>query len=320
MGTTGSWPFAAVRCGRFEPGEFCKEPCVLRRSLLICLLAACLFGFSGHSLAGTITHYTFDSDVLGREYSYNVYLPDGYNTGDLAYPVLYLLHGSGGNENDWPVYGKVQSTVDYLIEEGAIPPTIIVMPGSKSWWVDGYNEDAETAFFSDLVPHIETTFSVISDRSGRLVAGLSAGGYGTINFVLEYPDMFAAGAALSPASYVPYPPTMSSANRHPAFQDTDGKFDKELWRRLNYTQHIDSYKAQDLVVPLYINSGDHDSLDIAFHAAVLFQSLREHQPDLVEFRVVDGGHDWEVWSKTLSEALAYIFRFSSRPEGKSQTD
>ena len=271
---------------------------MLRCSFLICVLAACSFGFSGQSLAGTITHYTFDSDLLGREYGYNVYLPDGYNTGNLAYPVLYLLHGSGGNENDWPVNGKVQSTVDHLIEEGAIPPTIIVMPGSKSWWVDGYNEDAETAFFSDLVPHIETTFSTISDRSGRLVAGLSA---------------------LSPASYVPYPPPMSSANRHPAFLDSDGKFDKELWGRLNYTQHIESYKAQNIVVPLYINSGDHDSLDIAFHAAVFFQSLREHQPDLVEFRVVDGGHDWVVWSKTLSEALAYIFRFSSRPKGKSQT-
>lgn len=290
----------------------------MRCSIRIFFLAVCLFSATGPSLAGTITHHSFDSDVLGREYSYNVYLPDGYQAGDLSYPVLYLLHGSGGNENDWPIKGKVLSTVDRMVEEGVIPPTIIVMPGSKSWWVDGHNEDAETAFFSDLIPHIEATYSAIPERRGRLVGGLSAGGYGTVNFVLEHPDMFAAAAAFSPGSYTPYPPPSSSAYRHPAFLDSAGNFDRQLWDRLNYTQYIDSYKAQDIVVPLYINSGDHDRLDIAYHAAVLHQLLREHQPDLVEFRVVDGDHDWNVWSRTLPEALTYIFRFSSRPIGRTQ--
>jgi enterochelin esterase-like enzyme len=286
---------------------------VLFRAVILSLLAAWLFAFADPSHAGTITHHSFDSATLDRVYKYNIYLPDGYESDNLAYPVLYLLHGSNGSENDWPDHGNVQQTVDHLIETGAIPPTIIVMPGGKSWWVDGNNESAKTAFFADLIPHVEDSFRAISERTGRLVAGLSAGGYGSINFVLEYPNMFAAGAALSPASYVPYPPASSSAHRHPAFLDADGQFDRELWGRVNYTSYIESYKAQDVVVPLYINSGDHDEFDIAFHAAVLYQSLREHQANEVEFRVIDGDHEWAVWAETLAEALTYIFRFSSRP-------
>lgn len=249
-----------------------------------------------------------------------MYLPDGYATDGVAYPVLYLLHGSNGDEGDWPTEGNVQQTVDYLIETGDIPPTIVIMPGSKSWWVDGNNESAKTAFFEDLIPHVEATFRAISERTGRLVAGLSAGGYGTINFVLEYPGMFAAGAALSPASYVPYPPPTSSAQRHPTFLTASGKFDRDLWQRLNYTEYIETYKAQDVIVPIYINSGDHDVFDIAFHAAVLYQTLREHQPNRVEFRVVDGDHEWAVWADSLPDALTYIFQFASRPKDLSRPD
>ena len=127
--------------------------------------------------------------------------------------------------------------------------------------------------------------------------------------------MFAAGAALSPASYVPSPPSHSSGLKHPAYLKPDGSFDQAKWDELNYTQHIDAYKAQDVIVPLYINSGDHDTFDIAYHGAVLYQALREHQPDQVEFRVVDGDHEWPVWSETLPEAMAYVFSHASRPRG-----
>lgn len=265
--------------------------------------------------AGAITHHEFDSQVLGKQYPYTLYLPDGYEQDALEYPVLYLLHGSFGNENDWAIKGGLQQTMDQLISSGQIPPSLVVMPGAQSWWVDGYNEAAETAFFDDLIPHVESRYSVIAEREGRVVGGLSAGGYGTVNFVLEHPDMFAAGAALSPASYVPVPPDHSSGNRHPAYLGADGEFDPEKWSELNYTAYIDDYKAQELVVPLYINSGDHDTFDIAYHAAVLYQSLREHQPKAVEYRVVDGDHEWQVWSDTLPEALNYVFSYVSRPRG-----
>ena len=261
-----------------------------------------------------ITHETFKSKTLDRDYNYNIYFPENYQTSNKRYPVLYLLHGSGGSEDDWVKSGNVKETADRLIESGAIPPSVIVMPGSKSWWVDGYNEKAETAFFNDLIPHIDKKWRTIASKEGRLVAGLSAGGYGTVNFVLKRPDMFAAGAALSPASYTPLPPSHSSAWKHATFLKPDGTFDTEKWDELNYTSYIDDYKKQDIKVPLYINSGDHDTFDIAYHAAVLYQSLREHQPELVEFRVVDGDHEWKVWSETLPEAMTYMYKFVDGPK------
>lgn len=283
-------------------------------------LALAVTAVASPVIAGDISHHTFPSGTLDRDYAYNIYLPDGYEDGDLAYPVMYLLHGSFGNENDWIVSGKMHPSTDLLIEEGRIPPAIIVMPGSQSWWVDGYNEAAETAFFNDLIPHIDATYRTIPEREGRVIGGLSAGGYGTTNFVLEHPDMFAAAAALSPASYVPVPPDHSSGNRHPAYLDGDGNFDPEKWEELNYTAYIDAYKAQDLIVPLYINSGDHDTFDIAYHGAVLYQALREHQPNDVEFRVVDGDHEWPVWIETLPDAMEYVFEHSSQPRGIAPTD
>ena len=281
--------------------------------LLLTLLATLFFLPLETVCAGTLSHHKFESSTLGRDYPFNIYLPDGYANSENSYPVLYLLHGSNGNENDWSIKGNVVETTDRLIANKTIIPAIIVMPGSESWWVDGYNEKAETAFLEDLIPYVEANWRVVPQRQGRFLAGLSAGGYASVNFVLKHPKLFAAAAALSPASYFPYPPATSSAMSHPTFTRSDGSFDEALWQTLNYTQYITTYKAQEFVVPLYINSGDHDEFDITYHAAVLYQSLREHQPEHIEFRVVDGGHEWAVWARTLPEAMIYLFSFANNP-------
>lgn len=287
------------------------------KSLFIVVLAAMAQLFSSPAAAGDITAHRFVSDTLNRDYAYTVYLPDGYQDDDLHYPALYLLHGSGGDENSWAVDGRALQTLDALIDAGEIPPMVVVMPGSLSWWVDGYNENARTAFFEDLIPHIEQTWAVIPERKGRLVAGLSAGGYGAVNFALERPDLFAAASALSPAVYLPLPPLNSSAHRVATYQGEDGQFDPVMWEKLNYTNYIDAYMEQDQVVPLYINSGDHDVFNIAWHGAVLFNTLLAHQPGQVEFRVIDGDHEWPVWIEGLKESLPWMARHISRPMGRT---
>lgn len=281
-----------------------------------CAVAAAAFAaLAAGADAGTITKHSFPSTALGRDYPFTIYLPDGYEDSGLAYPVMYLLHGAGGNENEWPVNGRVQETADELIEDGDMPPAIIVMPGHpEAWWVDGNKEKGETALIEELIPHVEANWRVIEDRSGRVIGGLSAGGYGTVNAVLKHPELFAAAAAMSPAIYVPLPPNHSSGRRHPPFQK-DGAFDPASWERLNWPNFIDGYKEKKVTVPLYVNSGDHDTFDIAYHAAVFYQKMREIQPTMVEYRVVDGDHEWKVWADTLPEALAYVFRFTSRPVG-----
>ena len=219
------------------------------------------FGLALSSLlsqAGTVVRTTIDSQALQAPYPLTIYIPDQKLTHDSTYPVVYLLHGSFGSENDWLSSGNLKFTADRLMASGEIPPTLIVMPGSKSWWLNGHNEPAENAFFEDLIPYIEASYPTARTRAGRFVAGLSAGGYGATRFALKYPELFGAAAALSPATYVPLPPKNSSAHRHPAFLDADERFDEELWHRSNYPALWEDYIAKKITVPFYINSGDHD--------------------------------------------------------------
>ncbi|KPQ22117.1 alpha/beta hydrolase [Halomonas sp. HL-93] len=284
------------------------------------LLATC-----STTLASSVERHHFDSTTLGNPYPYTVYLPDGYaDDSDTVYPVVYLLHGSFGNERDWVAKGNLKQTADRLIRAGHIPPSVFIMPGSRSWWVDGYNEAARSAFFNDLMPHVEERYRVGDERAMRGVAGLSAGGFGALNFALERPDMFAAVGALSPASYAPFPPANSSANRHPAFLNEQGEFDRQLWEQLNYTAHLEDYRIQVtprpaaeesdvLPVPLYISAGRSDVFDAELHARQLRLAMEQIQPNDVHLDLYPGGHTWQVWRASLPAALNFMFQHIGQP-------
>ena len=262
------------------------------------------------STAGVVVTREFDSPALQRKWTYAVYLPDGYDTSTLRYPVLYLLHGHGGGLYDWVNLGRIQQRADELIAHGDIPPAIIVMPDADSTWYVDRKEKMETAMIRDLVGDAERTFRALRARDGRLVAGLSMGGYGALRFALKYPEMFAAAALLSPAIYDPEPPQSSGARKAGVFGAPD--FDPQVWKELNYPALWDAFLAKKIAVPMYIDSGDDDSLFIEAEATRLYSLLRKNgQP--AELRIVDGGHDWQVWEKTIGDALRYIFRFSARP-------
>ncbi len=291
---------------------------------VITAMLGCLWGtglggaglgaIGGAAIAGELRREVIKSQSLGRELPYLVYVPDGYDAGNQYYPVLYLLHGAGDNELSWADKGLVREKADQLIESGVIPPTLIVMPGCPGcWWIDGPKDKAETAFWSELVPAIEKQYRAIEKRQGRLLAGLSAGGYGVVRFLMRYPDKIAAAAAFSPAVYSETPPAASGARQHPAFQDADGKFDQSAWEKRNYPALIDGYFNQPVRVPLFLASGDNDRLGAAFESALLFKRMTARQPVLTELRIVDGGHNWAVWAAVIDEAMRYMFRFSSRP-------
>jgi enterochelin esterase-like enzyme len=276
---------------------------------------------AGEALASQVSHHRFHSEALERDYPYTLYLPDGYHDSGLDYPVIYLLHGSFGSDRDWVTRGALKEIADRMIRQGRIPPVVIVMPGSQSWWVDGHNEPARTAFLEDLLPHVEERWRVVPKREWRGIAGLSAGGFGTVNFALERPDLFAAAAALSPASYYPLPPANSTAREHAAFLTPDNRFDADLWQRLNYPAHLDGYLDQDYVVPLYLSAGNRDVFDAVGHARRLQAALEDHQPGQVPLEVLAGGHTWRVWRASLGPALDFLFRYLQPPvpaEGKPQ--
>jgi S-formylglutathione hydrolase FrmB len=279
---------------------------LLRRLLFIALALA----FALPAAASSVVTREFDSAALQRKWSYAVYLPDGYETSNLKYPVLYLLHGHGQDLYAWTNFGHIQPTADELIAHGEIPPAIIVMPDAGMTWYVDRKEKMETAVIRDLVGDVQQTFRVIDDRKGRVIAGLSMGGYGALRFVLKYPEMFAAAGLLSPAIYDSEPPQNSGARRAGVFGAAE--FDAQVWKELNYPALWDAYLAKKVAVPMYINSGDDDDFFIEAEATRLYSLLRKNgQP--AELRIVDGAHKWPVWESTIGDAMRYVFRYAARP-------
>ena len=279
---------------------------LLRRLLFVALALAC----SLPAAASIVITREFDSAALQRKWSYAVYLPDGYETSNLKYPVLYLLHGHGQDLYAWVNYGHIQPTADELIAHGEIPPAIIVMPDAGMTWFVDRKEKMETAVIQDLVGDVQHTFRAIGARNGRLVGGLSMGGYGALRFVLKYPEMFAAAGLLSPAIYDPEVPQGSGARRAGVFGAAE--FDAQVWKELNYPTLWEAFLAKKIAVPMYINSGDDDDFFIEAEATRLYSLLRKNgQP--AELRIVDGAHKWPVWESTIGDAMRYVFRYTARP-------
>jgi enterochelin esterase-like enzyme len=130
----------------------------------------------------------------------NVYTPPNYSK-EKKYPVLYLLHGIGGDETEWERFAKPNVLLDNLIADGKAVPMIVVMPNGRAQKDDRAVGDifkhapAFTAFerdlLSDVVPTIESRYSVQADRNYRALAGLSMGGGQALNFGLAHLDKFA---------------------------------------------------------------------------------------------------------------------------------
>lgn len=276
------------------------------RYFLLALLHIGLLLLCPPASSGELKQQTFYSQILNQEYRYLVYLPDDYARLDRQFPVLYLLHGAGGDEQEWWKEGGVKDTIDGLVRRGDIQPMVVVMPGQpQAWWIDGTRVKAESALLKELMPHAESNFRVRQNPPQRLIAGASAGGYGALNLVLKHPRTFVAAALLSPAIYDPSPPEHSAAQTQQPFQ-TAGRFDPRKWSAQHYTQFLETYKQSAAIVPLFVETGDRDSLGIALQAAMLFERLRLHQPGAIALNVRDGGHDWGFWRGSFPRALEFL--------------
>src|SRR3954447_17167551 len=149
---------------------------------------------------GKMETIEYDSTTVGVKRKARVYTPPGYSK-DKKYPVLYLLHGIGGDENEWPRGGSPDVILDNLYADKKLVPMIVVMPnGRASKDVTARDpipkqSPAFAAFekdlLTDLIPFIEKTYSVKADRELRALAGLSMGGGQSLNFGLNNLDTFA---------------------------------------------------------------------------------------------------------------------------------
>ena len=155
---------------------------------------------------GTVSYRWYDSNILGINRRVTVYTPYGYENSKQKYPVLYLLHGAGGDEEAWSSMGRTAQIMDNLIEQGKSVPMIVVMPngnpgqqaaGTMGLPVKNYDyrapENANIyvrSLVEELVPFIEKEYRAIPKKASRAIAGLSMGGGHTFAATTLYPDKF----------------------------------------------------------------------------------------------------------------------------------
>ena len=170
----------------------------MKRILLAVFLLVCASGLSARSRVVT---ESFPSEVLGRNVSVNVYLPDGY--GELAattYPVLYLLHGLYGTHLNWVETGGLDLVLDELIGTGEAAKMVVIMPCAGDPDIhavqNGYfnvpGTPYEDFFFGELMPAFEAKYRCGGSKGMRAISGLSMGGGGSVVYAQRHPDMFSS--------------------------------------------------------------------------------------------------------------------------------
>ena len=181
---------------------------------------------------GTVKLIEYQSESVGTTRKANVYLPPKYDA-KKKYSVLYLLHGIGGDENEWYKDGGVPNIImDNLYADGKVADMIVVMPNGRAQKDDsrqgGFGSfqafgEFDKDLIGSLIPYIEKNFSVYTDREHRAIAGLSMGGGQSLNFGLGHMDVFAYVGGFSSA-----PNTMRAAQLIPDV-DKVKKENKLLW-------------------------------------------------------------------------------------------
>ncbi len=218
---------------------------------------------------GQLEMMTYESKSVGTTRKMQVYTPPGY-TKDKKYPVLYLLHGIGGDETEWQRFAKPNVLLDNLIADGKAEPMIIVMPNGRAQKNDRAEGDifaAAPAFaafeqdlLNDVIPAIESRYSTQADREHRAIAGLSMGGGQSLNFGLAHLDTFAWVGAFSAA-----PNTKPTNELVPDPTDAKAKL-KLLWLScgkkdglIRISQRVHAYlKDNDVPHVWHVDDNAHD--------------------------------------------------------------
>jgi enterochelin esterase family protein len=257
---------------------------------------------------GEIKVVQYDSKTLGTRRQMRVYTPVGYST-DRKYPVLYLLHGIGGNDLEWIRSCRADNIIDNLIADGKIEPMIVVFPngnanivvdtgnaspgegvgerggarGGPGGRFESWNKPFENDLIKDIIPYIESHYSVYADREHRALAGLSMGGGQSLNIGMYNIDTFAYVGGFSSA-----PNTNMFGGMY-----TDVEF------------MPDSDAAKNDLKVLWIACGNKDGL-IRVSQGV-HKYLKEKGVEHI-WHVDSHGHDPDTWGENLYNFARHIFK------------
>jgi enterochelin esterase-like enzyme len=235
---------------------------------------------------GRIDTVAYDSQTVGTQRRALVYTPPNYTT-TTKYPVLYLLHGIGGDEEEWNRGANPQAILDNLIADGRAVPMIVVMPNGRAQPDDRAEGNVmatapafanfERDLIDDLIPFIESRYSVDADRERRALAGLSMGGGQSLNFGLGHLDLFTWIGAFSSAPNTKAPEALVP----------------------------DPARAAAQLKLLWISCGDRDGLFSISQR--LHRHLEERRVPHI-WHVGSGAHDFSVWRNDLYLFAQRIFR------------
>jgi S-formylglutathione hydrolase FrmB len=341
---------------------------MIRRVLVVTLLAGLLAvpGITGaaraepasfHSGNGlTVVSATSDgartwrlvvsTSALSQPVRVNVLLPEGYAGSSTSYPVLYLFHGTSGGADDWLTSGNAAAATDPY-------PLIVVMPDAGyngnggSWftnWVDQHTPlgvaNWETFDIGQLVPFIDANLRTITSRSGRAVAGLSAGGFGSFTYAARHPDMFAAAGSFSGAPDIASNPVAQAgaAGIIDATEvgldkvEPDAMFGDPVLDTINWQGHDPASLVTNLAhstLNLWSGNGVPGPLDTpsvqivqdalvegAAHASTLFfaQSARKAHVAYILNDYGRGTHSWPYWTRDLVQYLPQLMNTFAHPQ------
>lgn len=235
---------------------------------------------------GSLEMVEYESKSVGTTRRMQVYTPPGY-TKEAKYPVLYLLHGIGGDETEWQRFARVDALLDNLIADKMAVPMIVVMPNGRAQKNDRAEGDVfasapafaafEADLFGSLIPTIDGRYSTRPDREHRALAGLSMGGGQTLNFGLTHLDSFAWIGAFSAAPNTKSPATLLA----------------------------DPAAAKEHLRYFILTCGNKDGLINVSQGMHAY--LKEKGVPHV-WHVDDHGHDPAHWASSLNEFARRIFR------------
>lgn len=249
---------------------------------------------------GEIHQIWYDSKTLGMLRSAWVYTPADYARSTTTYPVLYLLHGSGGLESSWVTDGYANVILDNLIAEGAAKPMIVVMPfghtepsqgnGYVATFTGRDNSAFTREFVDELMPMVEREFRVERKPDRRAIAGFSMGGGQARNIGLSMPDLFSWVGTFSA--------TMPGGRGGLSLDQAEAMFGGDFL--------TDPLTTNARLKLWWMAVGDQETAMLAQHKSMT-EILRNHNIRHT-FVTIPGGHTWHVWRRNLRDFASLLFK------------
>ncbi len=257
---------------------------------------------TGTPLAGTVVYSSYRSQALAGTEHFSVYLPAGYATSGLRYPVVYFLHGLPASAT---AYRSIQPIAQALDESGR-QAILIGVQGSRSddpdpEWLDwGPGRSWETATAKELVRVVDSRYRTIANRSGRALIGISGGGYGATLIGLHNPGVFSVVESWS--GY--FHPTTPDGTEPLDLGSTQANARASAHKLIAKVKQLDYFA-------FYVGKDD-----TVFRAEnqQFAAELREAGIHRVIFRVYPGSHNWSLWSSHAPAWLGNALTVAAKPK------